>query len=76
MTNKWQGELGSSVDNPVFRKNAFDAWLAWEFLQRGVAGESREMKPKELSELCGKDKSNIKKLHRNALRNASYPQQV
>lgn len=74
MVNSWQGELGSSVDSDVYRKNAFDAWLAWEFLQRGVAGESTKMTPSDIAELCGKRRCDIKVMSRRALRKAEINQ--
>ena len=76
MVNAWQGELGSSIDNDAYRRDAFDAWLAWEFLQRGVAGESTIMEPAEIAELCGKTKVRTRVLIHNALNRPSRTQLV
>ena len=76
MTNKWQGELGSSVDNRRFRKDAFDAWLAWEFLQRGVAGKTTEMKPTEMAELCGKAKGRARVMVHDAIKSPTRTRYV
>jgi len=76
MANPWKGELGSFVDDGRFRKDAFDAWLAWEFLQRGVSGKTTVMGFAEIGELCGKAGNDVKIIHRKALRSASSPQTV
>ena len=76
MVNAWQGELGSSVDSDLFRRQAFDAWLAWEFLQRGVSGATEEMAPVDIAELCGKSKGRTRDLICNALKPSRRTQQV
>ena len=76
MVNAWQGELGSSIDSDAYRRDAFDAWLAWEFLQRGVAGESTIMEPMEIAELCGKSKGRTRDLIHNALKSQRRTQPV
>lgn len=73
MVNKWNGELGSKVDDCRFRKDAFDAWLSWEFLQRGIAGKTTKMNYAEMGELCGKAANDVKIINRKALRKASSP---
>ena len=50
--SKWNGEL--DVDNESFRASSFDAWIAWEHLQRSLAGNNQELSPAEMGEICGK----------------------
>lgn len=51
--NNWNGEL-KCVDDDEFRRNRFEGWLSWEFLQRGISGFRQELTPSEMGELCGK----------------------
>lgn len=67
--NNWNGEL-KYVDSDNFRRNAFDAWLAWEFLQRGVLGSEQELTPSEMGELCGKKIINARQIVHRALSHA------
>jgi hypothetical protein len=76
MVNAWRGELGSSIDKDAYRRDAFDAWLSWEYFQRGVAGESAVMEPAEIAELCGKTKGRTRVLIHNALKSPSRTQLV
>lgn len=50
--SNWNGEL--DVDNAEFRRDSYEAWLSWEFLQRSLSGCSTEATPREMGELCGK----------------------
>jgi hypothetical protein len=68
--NTWKGELGSFVDNATYRRDTFDAWLAWEFLQRGVSGSKQELTPSEIGELCGKKIINARQIVHRALSHA------
>ena len=76
MVNAWQGELGSSIDSDAYRRDSFNAWLSWEFLQRGVSGKSTEMEPMEMAELCGKTKGRTRVMIHNALRAPTRTQRV
>tara|TARA_R110000796_G_scaffold89593_1_gene193159 strand:- start:889 stop:1119 length:231 start_codon:yes stop_codon:yes gene_type:complete len=76
MVNAWQGELGSSIDTDAYRRDSFDAWLSWEYMQRGIAGESTEMEPAEIAELCGKTKGRTRDVIYNALKSTRRTQHV
>ena len=76
MVNAWQGELGSSIDTDAYRRDSFDAWLSWEYMQRGIAGESTEMEPAEIAELCGKTKTRTRVLIHNAKKRAGRTQLI
>jgi hypothetical protein len=66
--SKWNGEL--DVDDADFRKDSFDAWLSWEFLQRSLAGCREELIPSEMGELCGKTTLASRKIAQRALHSA------
>ena len=70
MKNEWRGELGSYVDSAAVRRDSFNAWLAWEFLQRGIAGDCEEMQPAEIAELCGKTKVRTRVLLHGAIKHS------
>lgn len=66
--DKWLGELGDKIDNQHWRKRSYNAWIAWEYLQRGVVGNYEPLEPIELSDLCGKPVDNIKRHTAEAFR--------
>lgn len=72
--NAWGGEL-DYVDDHNFRKESFEAWLSWEFLQRSVSRCSVELTNAGMGQLCGKRRKNIEVIYRRSLskaRNANH----
>lgn len=64
-------DVRGRADKIAAPKGSFEAFLAWEFLQRGVAHNYQPMTEAEIELLCGVDKSWIKKLKKNALSHLS-----
>lgn len=66
-SNKWRGELGSKLDSHSYRARAFEAWVSWEYLQRGIAHNCDPVPPERMAELCGKWHRHLCDLERNLL---------
>lgn len=73
--NAWGGEL-EYVDDADFRRDSFEAWLSWEFLQRSVSKCSLECQPSEMGLLCGKTAGMSRKINHLALNRARVMQGV